>query len=313
MEDTRLKLALKVEAEVVGAIRGIYDTEVAQGKHQMKVYESARVDLSTAQTKLATAQKGKQQPKIDAAQAELDVTKRTFDTVERETLVKVRDAVTVAEYKLLECILRYVETQKDFYNRGYQMLNTTMVDVAEYRRHSDESRRKLAAKPVNPRRVTIRMSVAPKTDKKKLFGVSLADLEMDGRCVDGVPIFFLTVVLYVERWGISEEGIFRVAGNHNKSDAIRLQIEQSGGEYDWGVTGEKILNATDLLKQFLRELPSPLLTQDFVRSALNQKGADAAQAVTLLINLVKSLPIASQRILKLLFMLLHKYENTQNR
>lgn len=308
MEDMRLKLAIEVDAEVVAGLRAILETEVKDCKQQKAVYDGSRVDLSNAQTKLAAAQKGKQQPKIDAAQADLDATKKKYEQCEKETLVRLRDGCTVLEYSVLELLLKYVDTQKAFYNRGFQMLNASMVDMAEYRRHSDENRRKLAARPQNPKRVTMRMSFSPKVNKKRFFGASLGELEADGHCVDGVPIFLLTILLYIEHWGLEEEGIFRIAGNHNVSEAIRAQVEQSGGEYDWGTNGEKLLNATDLFKQFLRELPVSLLPPDFTSAAFSMKpSTNPSQNIAFLQNLLVKQPIGSQRILKLVFELLNKY------
>jgi hypothetical protein len=308
MEDMRVKLATTIDAEVVAGLRAILETEIKDGKQQRSTYESARVDLSNAQTKLATAQKGKQQPKIDAAQGDLDAMRKKFDQCEKETLVRLRDGCTVTEYKMLDLLVRYVETQKVFYNRGFQMLNSSMVDVAEYQRHTDDCRRKLAARPQNPKRITVRMSIAPKPSRKRFFGAPLSELEAEGRCIDGVPIFFLSVIVYIEHWGLEEEGLFRVAGPVTTTDAIRIQIEQSGGDYEWGLAGDKLLCASDLMKQFLRELPTPLLSQDFTNAAFSMKpSVDASQNIGLLSNLLTKLPIGTQRILKLLFMLLNRY------
>lgn len=307
MEDTRVQLATSVDAVVVGGLKAILEGEIKECRTQKAAYESARVDLSNAQTKHATAVKGKQQPKIDAAQADLDAMRKKFDACEKDTLVRLRDGCTVIEYKMLDVLVLYVETQKIFYNRGFQMLNASMVDIAEYRRHADDSRRKLSARPQNPKRVTVRMSIAPKPSRKRFFGASLAELEADGRCIDGVPIFLLGVVVYIEHWGLEEEGLFRVAGPVTITEQIRSQVEANGGDFDWGITGERLLTATDLMKQFLRELPSPLLPEEFTRAAFSIKPSpDPSPNIAFLIGLIHKLPIGTQRILKLLFMLLNR-------
>lgn len=308
MEDMRIKLATAVDVEIVAGLRAILESEIKDCKQQKAAYESSRVDLSNAQTKLAAAQKGKQQPKIDTAQADLDAMKKKFEQCERETLMRLRDGLTVCEYKMLDILIRYVDTQKAFYNRGFQMLNSSMVDVGEYRRHAEDTKRKLASRPQNPKRLTVRMSVAPKTGKKKFFGSSLEDLEAEGRCIEGVPIFLLNVIVYIEQWGLEEEGIFRVAGTNTVTDMIRVQIEANGGDYDWGVTGEKIYSATDLMKQFLRELPQSLLPQEFTSAAFAiPPAAEPTDNIANLIPLIKRLSIGVQRILKLLFLMLNKY------
>lgn len=309
----RIKLATAVDVDIIAGLRSILETEIKDCKQQKAAYESSRVDLSNAQTKLATAQKGKQQPKIDTAQADLETMKKKFEQCERETLVRLRDGLTVSEYKMLDTLIRYVDTQKAFYNRGFQMLNASMVDVAEYRRQAEDNKRKLAARPQNPKRLTVRMSIAPKSGKKKFFGSSLQDLEAEGRCLDGVPIFLLNVIVYIEQWGLEEEGIFRVAGTNTQTDIVRVQVEANGGDYDWGVTGEKIYSATDLMKQFLRELPQSLLPQEFTSAAFAlPPAAEPTDNVAAIITLIQRLPIGVQRILKLLFMMLFKYEPFQN-
>lgn len=308
MEDMRIKLATAVDIDTVAGLRAILETEIKDCKQQKAAYESSRVDLSNAQTKLATAQKGKQQPKIDAAQADLENTKKKFELCERETLVRLRDGLTVSEYKMLDIMIRYIDTQKTFYNRGFQMLNASMVDVAEYRRHAEDNKRKLAARPQNPKRLTVRMSIAPKTGKKKFFGSSLQELEAEGRCLEGVPIFLLNVIVYIEQWGLEEEGIFRVAGINTQNEMVRVQVEANGGDYDWGITGEKIFSATDLMKQFLRELPHPLLPQEFTSAAFAMRpSSEPNESIAALIPLIQRFPIGVQRILKLLFLMLNKY------
>lgn len=308
MEDMRVKLATVLDVDIVAGLRSILESEIKDCRQQKAVYESSRVDLSNAQTKLATAQKSKQQPKIDSANAELDTMRKKFEQTERETLLRLQDGLSVSEYKMLDLLIRYVDTQKQFYNRGYQILNGSMVDVAEYRRHAEDTKRKLAARPQNPRRLTVRMSIAPKSSKKRFFGASIAELDADGRCIDGVPIFLLGVIVYIEQWGLEEEGIFRVASSSSQTDAIRAQVEANGGDYDWGVTGEKIFSATDLMKQFLRELPQTILPPEFTASAFAAKpSTEPSENIAALTTLLKRLPIGNQRILKLVFLMLNKY------
>lgn len=139
-------------------------------KNQKNLYESVKVDLLNAQTKLANAQKSKNQEKIDTCTNDLEETKNTFAQVEKETFLKLRDSLSVSEYKLIESLISYVETQKSFYDRGLSILNETMLDVYEFRKYAEKRR---AAIESSPKLKRLTMSKQPFTSRNLEKCVSL--------------------------------------------------------------------------------------------------------------------------------------------
>lgn len=101
-----------------------------------------------------SAQKSKNQEKIDICTQELEETKNRYDEIERTTFLTLRDSISVSEYKLLESLIKYVENQRQFYDRGYQMLNEMTLDIYEYRNHADIQKSKIQQSSEAKQRMT---------------------------------------------------------------------------------------------------------------------------------------------------------------
>ncbi|XP_046512040.1 protein FAM13A isoform X3 [Equus quagga] len=112
-----------------------------------------------------------------------------------------------------------------------------------------EDMKKIVAVPLNEQR---------NSTYKKLFGVSLQDLEQQGLTENGVPAIVGNIVEYLTKHGLSQEGLFRVNGNVKVVEQLRLQFE-SGAPVELGRDGD-VCAAASLLKLFLRELPERVIT-----------------------------------------------------
>lgn len=149
--DTEIKTA-KVY-EIVGQI-----VNLAFNRHlkqiQKNLYDCAKVDLSNAQTKLASALKTKNQEKIDTCTLELEETKKRYEEVEKTTFLTLRDSISVSEYKLLESLIEYVECQRSFYDRGFQMVNEMTLEIYDYRNHADAMKTEIQANSQKKQRMT---------------------------------------------------------------------------------------------------------------------------------------------------------------
>ena len=102
----------------------------------------------------------------------------------------------------------------------------------------------------------------------KVFGRPLRDLMANAVALDNyevtIPHFLSSILAYLKDH-ILTEGIFRKAGSAARQKTIRNEIEAA----DTFVPGEDIspLDAASLLKQWVRELPDPLIPI-FVQEAL---------------------------------------------
>lgn len=149
---------------------------------------------------------------------------------------------------------------------------------------------------------------------KKLFGVSLQDLQQQGLTENGVPAIVGTIVEYLVKHGLTQEGLFRVNGNVKVVEQLRWKFE-SGAPVELGKDGD-VCSAASLLKLFLRELPGSVVTAAlhprFVQ--LFQDDRNDAQESSLR-DLIKELPDTHYCLLKYLCQFLTKVakHHVQNR
>ncbi|XP_048669568.1 protein FAM13A isoform X6 [Marmota marmota marmota] len=149
---------------------------------------------------------------------------------------------------------------------------------------------------------------------KKLFGVSLQELQRQGLMENGVPTVVWSLVEYLTLHGLTQEGLFRVNGNVKVVDRLRQQFE-SGARVELQELGD-VCAAASLLKLFLRELP-----EGVIPSALHQRfiqlfkdGRCDAQEHSLR-DLIRELPDTHYCLLKYLCQFLTKVakHHLQNR
>ncbi|XP_055948684.1 uncharacterized protein PF3D7_1120600-like isoform X2 [Argiope bruennichi] len=91
--------------------------------------------------------------------------------------------------------------------------------------------------------------------KSKIFGVSLADQEWIADCDYVLPKFIVSSITYLRQFS-DKVGLFRKAGSNVRQRELRLKLEK--GE---DICGSEPNDVASLLKQWLRELPEPLIPQ----------------------------------------------------
>ncbi|XP_044195534.1 rho GTPase-activating protein 28 isoform X1 [Thunnus albacares] len=97
-----------------------------------------------------------------------------------------------------------------------------------------------------------------------VFGVPLVTLlENDKKKFPGVkvPVVFQKLLCILEQSGLQTEGILRVSGSAARLKHLRRELDRcsgSPGGFDWSAVRQ--VDAAGLLKLFIRELPTPLLT-----------------------------------------------------
>jgi hypothetical protein len=114
----------------------------------------------------------------------------------------------------------------------------------------------------------------PKAEKVKsvkehgVFGVPMSVLvQRDQQRVNNlkVPLFLEEALDFLEKHGVDCEGILRVPGAAVRIKAIEEELESTyaSGTFSWD--DRRVSDIASLLKKFLRELPSPVLTRDNMR------------------------------------------------
>ncbi|XP_043221558.1 uncharacterized protein LOC122381455 [Amphibalanus amphitrite] len=140
-----------------------------------------------------------------------------------------------------------------------------------------------------------------------VFGASLGsllkrDLQRLARA-QPVPLVFETILTHLERHGVREEGLLRVPGHRGKTEQLRQLIDDQFYSHlaavEAALRASSANDAAALLKQLLRQLPAPLLTDEsvdaFYRSDALPAGPDQLQALSLL---CLRLPPANRALLR---------------
>ncbi|XP_019605816.2 rho GTPase-activating protein 40 isoform X8 [Rhinolophus sinicus] len=106
-----------------------------------------------------------------------------------------------------------------------------------------------------------------KATETRLFGVSLeALLEADRKTLPStqVPLVLQALLSCLEQRGLDTEGILRVPGSQARVKGLEQKLERDfyTGLFSWEEVRHN--DASDLLKRFIRELPTPLLTAEYL-------------------------------------------------
>uniref|UniRef100_A0A3Q3M7T9 Rho GTPase activating protein 18 n=1 Tax=Mastacembelus armatus TaxID=205130 RepID=A0A3Q3M7T9_9TELE len=147
-------------------------------------------------------------------------------------------------------------------------------------------------------------AVKVKSKESGLFGVPLATLlDQDQRRAPGtkVPFILQRLFSHIEEEGLDTEGLLRIPGAATRVKLLCQDLESSfyDGMFQWQQLKQH--DAASLLKLFIRELPHPLLTVEYLNAfiAVNKLPTkkQQLQALNLLVLL---LPEANRDTLKAL-------------
>lgn len=112
-------------------------------------------------------------------------------------------------------------------------------------------------------------AVKMKTKDSGLFGVPLTVLlEQDQRKVPGtrVPLVFQKLISRIEDGGLETEGLLRVPGAAIRIKNLCQELEAKFYEGTFNWESVKQHDAASLLKLFIRELPQPLLSVEYLKA-----------------------------------------------
>ncbi|XP_037541301.1 rho GTPase-activating protein 18 [Nematolebias whitei] len=147
-------------------------------------------------------------------------------------------------------------------------------------------------------------AVKVKTKESGLFGVPLTTLlDQDQKRAPGtkVPFILQKLMNHVEAEGLDTEGLLRIPGAATRVKSLCQELESSfyDGTFPWKHLKQH--DAASLLKLFIRELPHPLLTVEYLNAfiAVN-KFPTKKQQLQALNLLVLLLPEANRDTLKAL-------------
>uniref|UniRef100_A0A3B4X0M0 Rho GTPase activating protein 28 n=1 Tax=Seriola lalandi dorsalis TaxID=1841481 RepID=A0A3B4X0M0_SERLL len=149
-----------------------------------------------------------------------------------------------------------------------------------------------------------------RTQDGGVFGVPLNSLlENDRKKFPGikVPVVFQKLLCILEQTGLQTEGILRVPGSAARLKYLRRELDRCGGDLDWSAVRQ--VDAAGLLKLFIRELPTPLLTHTHLSTYRVSSVLHQVQALQLLSLL---LPEVNRDTLRALLVFLRKVVSHQD-
>ncbi|XP_067856511.1 rho GTPase-activating protein 18-like isoform X2 [Heptranchias perlo] len=153
-------------------------------------------------------------------------------------------------------------------------------------------------------------AIKVKVHDNKLFGVPLTYLiENDQKIVPNtkVPLFLQELLCCLEHKGLETEGILRISGSVARIKNLQQELDANFYQktFDWKKVHQN--DAAGLLKMFIRELPYPLLTTEYVTAFAGVKHiSDQTQMLHALNLLVVILPEPNRATLKFLLEFLRK-------
>ncbi|XP_044285367.1 protein FAM13A isoform X3 [Varanus komodoensis] len=182
----------------------------------------------------------------------------------------------------------------------------TMTDCSFFLRSFKQSKSAVRLKEDMKKIAVAPLSRPRESSCRKVFGVSLQELQQQGLSKHGIPAVVCDIVEYLTGHGLKQEGLFRVNGNVRVVEQLRAKYE-SGEEVELAAEGD-ISSASSLLKLFLRELPERLITSvvhpKFIQ--LYQDTPNYCLNVNTLRELLWQLPEAHYSLLKYLCHFLRK-------
>ncbi|KAG8429036.1 hypothetical protein GDO86_018461, partial [Hymenochirus boettgeri] len=149
-----------------------------------------------------------------------------------------------------------------------------------------------------------------KSTESRLFGVGLDTLvEQDQKFIGNtrVPLILQAIFMCIEKRGLEIQGILRISGSQTRIKNLQQRLEK--GFYDGLFCWDEVHphDASGLLKLFLRELPTPLLTTQYLPAfTAVQNIPDLKQRLQALNLLILILPEPNRSTLKALLEFLLK-------
>ncbi|XP_040209927.1 rho GTPase-activating protein 28 isoform X1 [Rana temporaria] len=151
-----------------------------------------------------------------------------------------------------------------------------------------------------------------------LFGVPLTTLlENDQKKMPGtkVPLFVQKLLQRLEETGLDTEGILRVPGSVSRVKSLRQELETKfyDNNFDWKKVRSN--DAAGLLKMFIRDLPTPLFTMEYIPAfiALVEKISKIKLQLQALHLLIMLLPDANRDTAKALLHFLKKVVSNEEK
>lgn len=108
----------------------------------------------------------------------------------------------------------------------------------------------------------------PSSKNSGIFGFNLSVTSQQEQC--DVPLVVRKCVSEIEKRGLDTVGLYRISGNARKKENLKTQFEENSQDADISADNCPDINVvTGILKDYLRELPEPLITEKMSQQLLH--------------------------------------------
>ncbi|KAK3578728.1 hypothetical protein CHS0354_010110 [Potamilus streckersoni] len=263
----QLEYEIEVEKNVIEPLEQTLDTDIPAIAKLKKQLNKVTLDMDSAKSRWHNAVRQTQVPGVNmaTASAKADTIKDELEEAKNK-VDQAKDALATEMFKFIakepehsQKLLALLEAQENYHKKALQILQDVIPKMK-------------AVLDCNP--------------SKPVYGTSLEEhLRVTGR---DIALVLEECICYLLETGLDEEGLFRIAGIASRVKKLKASID----------AGIEILEIEDLdqhtvagaLKQYLRELPEPLLTFDLYPEflAVCQKPQD--QRLQALWSVIDKLP-----------------------
>jgi len=245
--------------------------------------------------------------KKEETEKEIAAAKENFDLVARESQIIIQDTTKETEIFLLQALCDYWDAYHDYCSKSLKWITNIRPTVQKCREHVIKAQDELEQQKAN------RNNAAPvSAADSRVFGVSLD--EICAREITSVPKFFEKCTDWLMKKGPTMEGVFRISAK--KSDMVHFQERIDSGE-DLDLNDIEDPNVVPcLLKQYLRDLPEPLIPFDMYKDFLLLNSIeDQSKMLEEMKNFVSRLPkfhrLTFKRLIQCLSLLVEHEETTK--
>ncbi|XP_052771143.1 rho GTPase-activating protein 44-like isoform X3 [Mya arenaria] len=262
---THLDYEQDVETNVLGPIQTIIETDIPNISRLKKALTKVTLDMDSAKSRWQSACRQTQTPGVNMSTAAQKV-----DTVREELeeaqgrVDQAKDAYTTGMFNFIaketdhcQNLLTLLEAQSRYHEQALAIIKDVIPKMRE----------SLTCNPTKP-----------------VYGMSLEEhLRVTNRDIATV---LEACVCYLLEYGLEEEGLFRIAGMASKVKKLKASFDAGIDLDDTGDLDPHTVAGA--LKQYLRELPEPLLTfdkfNDFMAAAQQQGEQQRLQALWVVVD-----------------------------
>ncbi|CAG5117883.1 unnamed protein product, partial [Candidula unifasciata] len=263
----QVQYEMLVEQDFINPLQNVVDVDIPSIMKFRKALSKSILDMDSAKTRLNQVVRQSQVPGANMANAaaKADVIKEEYEeaTLKMET-IKDSLSIELCHFAAKECdhsttLLKFLESQCSYHKKALELIEDCLPQM----------------------RLAIKNSPA-----KPCYGMPLEE-HLRLMCRDIALVLEACIITLLET-GMEEEGLFRIAGSAAKLKKLKASFDAHAVDMEEFSTDPHTVAGA--LKQYLRELPEPLLTYELYDDFLHTVSLSQDQRLQALWAVINRLP-----------------------